>query len=89
VHWKWICLVLLAVNLVTFCLYAIDKLLAKKNARRIRESTLLLFSALGGSIGAMLGMYWVRHKTKHAKFYICVPLFLVIHLGLLIALCIL
>ena len=74
--------VLLLVNVLAFALYGIDKLKAKKGAWRIPESTLLLVAFLGGSLGALLGMELFRHKTKHAKFRILVPLFLILHIAL-------
>jgi len=73
---------LLLVNLLAFALYGIDKLKAKKGAWRIPESTLLLVAFLGGSLGALLGMELFRHKTKHAKFKVLVPLFLILHITL-------
>ena len=79
---KWILLLLAAVNLLAFALYGIDKLKAKKGAWRIPESTLLLVAFLGGSLGALLGMELFRHKTKHAKFKVLVPLFLILHIAL-------
>lgn len=51
----------------------VDKYKARKNLWRIRESTLMAVAALGGSLGSLLGMYTVRHKTKHAKFTIGIP----------------
>ncbi len=74
--------VLLLMNLLAFVLYGVDKLKAKKGAWRIPESTLLLVAFLGGSLGALLGMEVFRHKTKHAKFRILVPLFLILHIAL-------
>lgn len=74
--------VLLLVNLLAFALYGIDKLKAKKGAWRIPESALLLVAFLGGSAGALLGMEVFRHKTKHAKFKVLVPLFLILHIAL-------
>ena len=79
---KWVLLILAAVNLLAFALYGIDKLKAKKGAWRIPESTLLLVAFLGGSLGALLGMELFRHKTKHAKFRVLVPLFLILHIAL-------
>lgn len=68
---------LLALNLITFIIYGIDKRKARKSCWRIPESTLILLALIGGSIGAWLGMKTWRHKTQHAKFYISIPLILV------------
>lgn len=67
---------LLAVNLLTFATYGIDKYKARHARWRVREVSLLLLAALGGSIGALLGMHLFRHKTKHKKFRYGVPLIL-------------
>ena len=79
---KTILLLFVAVNLVSFALYGLDKLKAKKGLWRIRESTLLLVAALGGSLGALLGMEVFRHKTKHWQFKVLVPVFLAVHIAL-------
>ena len=79
---KTILLLLVAVNLISFTLYGLDKLKAKKGLWRIRESTLLLIAALGGSVGALLGMEVFRHKTKHWQFKVLVPVFFILHLAL-------
>ena len=75
---------MLLMSVVTFFLYGADKRKAQKGKWRISESTLLLFSFLGGSLGAFLGMRAFRHKTQHWKFKILVPLFLVLHIALLV-----
>lgn len=75
---------LVIVNIVAFALMGIDKYKAKNNLWRIPERVLLLAAFIGGSLGAYAGMFYFRHKTKHAKFRILLPLFLVIHLVLLI-----
>ena len=69
---------------ITFLMYGIDKYKAKKHKYRISEATLLIFALLGGSLGALLGIKVFHHKTKHAKFIILVPIFLCIHIGILI-----
>lgn len=69
------------VNLLTFVLYGADKLRAKQANRRISERTLLLLPYLGGSMGALLGMWIFRHKTKHLKFRILVPLALILQIA--------
>lgn len=75
---KLIILYLLIINAAAFLLMLIDKQKAKKNLWRIPEKTLMLCAALGGSIGALTGMYLFRHKTKHLKFILGIPLILAV-----------
>ena len=70
---------LLLINAIGLLIMCIDKLLAKKQARRVPERTLLLIAAIGGSLGSLLGMLVAHHKTRKAKFYILVALLLVLH----------
>ena len=74
---KLILLYLLIVNAVSFLLMLVDKQKAQKNLWRIPESTLLLSAAIGGSLGALAGMYKFRHKTRHLKFTLGVPAILI------------
>ena len=67
---------LAAINVITFFMYGIDKWKAKQSQWRIKESTLLGLSAIGGSIGALLGMKAWHHKTLHKIFKYGVPLML-------------
>ena len=67
---------LLIINAVGFILMLVDKVKAKKNLWRIPEATLFLTAIIGGSIGSILGMYTFRHKTKHIKFIVGMPLIL-------------
>ena len=69
---------LVVINLIAFILYGIDKKRAIRNEHRIRESVLLWIARLGGAIGSWLGIKIFRHKTKHTKFRIVVPLWIVI-----------
>ena len=73
---------LIIINVATFFVYGLDKRKARLNRWRIPESTLLLLAALGGSVGALLGMKLFRHKTKHWKFTIGVPMILIVQLAL-------
>lgn len=75
-------LYLLLVNIVALMLYGIDKWKAKRGAWRIPEATLLIVAAIGGSIGALVGMWLFRHKTKHLKFTLGVPLILLLQIAL-------
>jgi len=72
--------VLAAMNIVAFIMFGIDKYKAKKSEWRIPEATLLWIAVLGGSIGALVGMKVWRHKTKHKKFYIGIPVIIVLQL---------
>ena len=74
---KLIFLYLLIVNAVSFLLMLVDKQKARRKLWRIPESTLFLMAAMGGSIGALAGMYTFRHKTRHLKFTLGVPAILV------------
>ncbi len=70
-------------NTVVFTLYGTDKLKSKRGKRRISEKSLLICAFLFGGIGAWAGMEVFRHKTKHARFRILVPLFAVLNAVLL------
>ena len=72
---------LLGMNAAAYILMAVDKTNAMRRAWRIPE-TVLLTAALGGSLGAWLGMVSLHHKTKHKKFLVLVPLFLLAHIAL-------
>ncbi len=75
---------LIVINIITFIVFAIDKHLAKMGSRRIREITLLELSLVGGSLGGLIAMYAVRHKTKKLKFVITVPVMLIAQVTLLV-----
>ncbi|MBQ2385401.1 MAG: DUF1294 domain-containing protein [Clostridia bacterium] len=62
---------------IIVCIY--DKGISKKNRveLRIPEATLLLLSALGGSVAMFATMLLVRHKTKHVKFMLGIPLIMI------------
>ena len=81
--WALLVLYLLLINLVTFLIFGLDKWKAKRKekketVRRIPEKTLLLLSAFGGSIAMFVTMLLIRHKTKHVKFMLGIPLIMVI-----------
>ncbi len=80
----FIAIYIIAVNLVTFVTYCIDKYKSIKRKWRISEATLLTMAVIGGSIGAWTGMKVWRHKTMHKKFTIGIPIVFVIHLFIVI-----
>ena len=73
---------LIGINVLTFLLYGIDKWRAQRDRWRIPEDTLIWLAIVGGSIGALLGMYLFRHKTKRRKFTIGIPVILAVQLVL-------
>ena len=78
---------LMVANIVGFALMGIDKKRAKRGAWRIPEKTLFLVSALGGSIGTWVGMYFFHHKTKHWYFVVGMPLILIVQIILKMTVC--
>lgn len=77
-------LYLFLINLVGFALMGIDKRRARRKEWRISEKTLFGCALLGGSLGAIAGMYHFRHKTKHWYFKFGLPLILFGELAVLI-----
>ena len=81
-EWILLAFVLALWNIVTFALYGVDKHKAKKNKWRISERSLILCAFLMGSVGAFLGMSVFRHKTKHLKFRLLIPIALIVNIGI-------
>ena len=73
---------LLLVNLTAFVLMGLDKRRARRERWRIPEKTLFLPAVLGGSVGAIAGMYLFRHKTRHWYFRLGLPALLLLQVGL-------
>ena len=85
--WMLGVLYLAIINLVTFLVFGVDKWKAKRKekkdtVRRVPEKTLFLLSALGGSVGALLGMKAFHHKTLHKTFRFGIPAILVLQVVL-------
>jgi uncharacterized membrane protein YsdA (DUF1294 family) len=74
----------IVLGIVTFILWGVDKFRARANLWRIPERTLLIFTLLGGSFGALAGMVIFRHKIRKPLFWILVGLACVLHLILLL-----
>lgn len=77
---------LLIINAIAFFLMLADKQKARKKKWRIPEATLIGVAVIGGSVGALAGMYPFRHKTKHPKFTIGVPVILALQIVLAVVL---
>ena len=76
---------LIIINIIAFLAMLVDKKKAEKNRWRIKESTLLILALIGGSIGAITGMYVFHHKTQKPRFYIGIPIIIVLQILLIIA----
>ena len=77
---KILIIYLLIINAAAFIFMLVDKIKARKNLWRIPEKVLFLSAILGGSIGSLLGMYLLRHKTKHCSFVLGMPLILAVQI---------
>ena len=77
--------VLLVMNVAAYALMAIDKSRAKKGQWRIPEKTLFLATALFGGLGGTLGMFMLRHKTRHWYFRLGFPALLTVQVALIAA----
>ena len=71
-------------SLVAVILTVSDKSRARKRAWRIPESTLFAVAALGGSAAMLLVMLLIRHKTKHPKFMLGLPLMICLQIPLVL-----
>lgn len=69
---------LIIINIIAFLTMFIDKRKAKYGKWRIKEHTLFILALIGGSVGAIIGMYTFRHKTKKARFFIGFPVILIV-----------
>lgn len=83
--WGILAIWLVLINVLTFFVFGVDKLQAKRKeknekVRRVPEKNLLLLAAVGGSIGALLGMRAFRHKTLHRAFRLGVPVILALQI---------
>lgn len=75
---KNIIMYLIVVNLMAFAAFGVDKMKAKTHQWRISEKSLFLLAICGGSLGAICGMRFFHHKTKHRQFTLGLPVILII-----------
>ena len=74
---------LIVMNAAAFLVMLADKNRAKKKLWRVPEAVLFILALLGGSLGIWAGMYLGRHKTRHLKFVVGIPLILIMQIVLL------
>lgn len=77
--------IFIELNLATFLLFGFDKLSAQLRRQRISEYVLYLATFLGGSIGTLLAMNLLRHKTRKTSFQIVVALLILLQIAIVIS----
>lgn len=82
-----IALYVLVVSLISIIVTMYDKKIAGTGKRRIPEATLLIWSAIGGSVAMYTTMHIIRHKTQHKKFMIGIPLIMILQAALIGVVC--
>ena len=83
---KNIVIYLILINFIAFLSMYIDKKKAIKGKWRIKESTLLMLALVGGSVGAIIGMYAFHHKTQKPRFFLGIPIIIVLQILMVILL---
>lgn len=73
---------ILFINLIAFLTIYIDKKKAINRKWRIKESSLIFLSIIGGSLGTYIGMYTFRHKIRHLKFNLGIPIIILFQLSI-------
>ena len=81
---KYLALYLLFINVISIVLCLADKLKAKLDGWRTPEKTLFITSLIGGSVGMYITMQLIRHKTKHKRFMIGLPIIILVQCALLL-----
>lgn len=80
-NWLFYLLIyILIINLISYFSMKFDKQFAIKNQRRISEKTLFTYSIILGATGTYIGMYKFRHKTKHIKFTVGIPICIILNM---------
>ena len=84
INLKYLALYLLFINVISVILCIADKTMAKTGGWRVSEKTLFIVSAIGGSVGMYSTMNLIRHKTKHKRFMVGLPIIILAQAVLLI-----
>lgn len=77
-------ILLVILNGVTFCMFGADKWLAHGHSWRISEKMLWSLALVGGSAGALLGMYLFRHKTRKLTFQLVMFLIIALQVAIFV-----
>lgn len=77
---KFVLIYFTFITLLSVLLTLYDKFAAKKHLYRVSEFTLMFTGLLGGAFAEYLTMLIIRHKTKHKKFMVGLPVEIVLHI---------
>lgn len=80
----WVPRLLLTTNFVTFTLVLLDKIAASARMRRIPEKVLFVATFFGGSIGMLVGMFTIRHKSRKTSFQFVVGVLVLLQIVILL-----
>ena len=80
----WVLRLLLTTNFVTFTLVLLDKIAASARMRRIPEKALFVATFFGGSIGMLVGMFTIRHKSRKTSFQFVVGVLVLLQMVILL-----
>ena len=78
---KYIYIYLAVISFIAIVVTIADKSKARRNKWRVPEAALLGISALGGSVAMLITMMIIRHKTKHVKFMLGIPLIIALQIA--------
>ena len=79
---------LFIISIITVILTIYDKIAARKRKYRISEATLILCGIFGGAVAELVTMLLIRHKTRHLRFMIGLPLILILQIAVIVSVCI-
>ncbi len=81
---KYFLIYFLVISLISVIVCCYDKIAARYNKRRIRERTLIILSLIGGAVAMFSTMRIIRHKTKHTKFMLGLPLIILLQIAIVL-----
>lgn len=81
---KYIAIYLAVINITTILVTIMDKLRARAGSWRFSERSLIILGLLGGAISEYTTMKIIRHKTRHNKFMIGLPVIIFLQLAIVI-----
>lgn len=87
IFFKGFLIYLIVINIISVFVTIFDKRAAISGRRRVPEKTLLVLSAIGGSVGMYITMRAIRHKTLHAKFMVGIPAIFLVQCVVVFLLC--